>query len=145
MGMPKQFRTRFIDQQVIAQYRPAELMKIEVANYLALNNTFYGDPTTQTGNGNEVDSLGRIDGESTVVFRNVNIAPMPEYLVGSDFMDRLSFYINGLYLEKTAIVSVVDDGNDIVLKINNAGASLENNLDNQDLMVIKGAVKEVST
>lgn len=143
MGMPRQFRVRFIDQQVIAQHRPAELMKIEVANYLALNHTFYGDPTSQTGTGTTVDSLGRINGESTVIFRNVNIAPQPEYLAGNDELDRLSFYINGLFLEKNAVVSVVNSGNDIVLVINNTLASLENNIDDQDLIAIKGPLQAV--
>ena len=143
MGMPRQFRVRFIDQQVIAQHRPAELMKIEVANYLALNHTFYGDPTSQTGTGTTVDSLGRINGESTIVFRNVNIAPQPEYLAGNDVLDRLSFYINGLFLEKNAVVSVVNSGNDIVLVISNTLASLENNIDDQDLVAIKGPLQAV--
>ncbi len=34
-------RTRFLDQVSIAPFRPAELLTIEIANYLALNNTFF--------------------------------------------------------------------------------------------------------
>ena len=37
-------RTRFLDQVSIAPFRPAELLTIEIANYLALNNTFMRTP-----------------------------------------------------------------------------------------------------
>ena len=70
-------RTRFLDQVSVAAFRPAELLTIEVANYLALNNTFYGDADTQTGTGDNEDNQGRINGYSEVIFRNVNIAPTP--------------------------------------------------------------------
>lgn len=138
-------RTRFLDQVSIAAFRPADLLTQEVANYLALNNTFYGDSSVQSGSGVDYDSEGRIDGESHVIFRNANIASVPSALTdpGDGAFD---VYINGLFLEKSAFVTTYpkNEGNDIILKINNASASLENNLDTHDLLTITGKLNSVN-
>jgi len=138
-------RTRFLDQVSIAAFRPADLLTQEVANYLALNSTFYGDTTTQSGSGVNYDELGRIDGESHVIFRNVNIAPIPE-AISDPGNGAYDVYINGLFLEKTAFVTNYpqNSNNDVVLKINNASASLENNLDSRDLLTITGKLNPIT-
>lgn len=138
-------RTRFLDQISLSAFRPADLLGIEIANYLTLDKTFYGDSETQFGNGEIVDSLGRIDGTSQVIFRNVNLAAVPSAVNGGAVTDRVDVYINGLFLEKTAIVDGYpqDQGSDLLLVIDNTKASLENNLDENDLLTISG--KLVST
>jgi len=138
-------RTRFLDQISLSAFRPTDLLGIEIANYLTLDKTFYGDSETQFGNGEVVDSLGRINGESQVIFRNVNLAIVPNSVEGGAITDRVDVYINGLFLEKTAIVEEFpqNQGSDLLLVIDNTKASLENNLDENDLLTISG--KLVST
>lgn len=139
-------RTRFLDQVSIAAFRPADLLTQEVANYLALNNTFYGDSTSQSGSGVSYDESGRINGESNVIFRNVNLAPIPS-AVSDPGNGAYDVYLNGLFLEKTAFVTNYpqNSGNDLILKINNASASLENNLDSYDLVTITGKLNSVNS
>jgi hypothetical protein len=139
-------RTRFLDQVSLASFRPAELLTLEVANFLNLKNTFYAEAESQTGDGTTRDQLGRIDGTSVAIFRNVNLSPLPSALDDPGLINRVDIYINGLFLEKSAWVNgyPVNSGNDLVMQISNQAASLENNLDNQDLITITGKVISVS-
>ena len=141
-------RTRFLDQVSISAFRPADLITQEAVNYLALNNTFYGDSTSQSGSGTSYDSLGRIDGESTVTFLNANIASVPDTITspGDNGDGAFDVYINGLFLEKSSFKDgfPVNVGNNIHLIINNASASLENNLDSKDLITISGKLNSIS-
>jgi hypothetical protein len=132
-------RTRFLDQVSIAAFRPADAIGLDVANWLALNNVFYGDPTTQTGTGTIRNSNGLIDGQSTVIFRNCNIANTPS-IITDPGINKFDVYINGLFLEKSSFVTDYPQNlnSDLILVIDNTGAALENNLDTQDLIVITG-------
>ena len=134
-------RTRFLDQVSIGAFRPADAIGLEEANWLSLNNVAYGDPTTQSGSGTVFDNDEVIDGESNVVFRNFNIVPAPGAL-NDPGVNGFNVYINGLFIERTAFVTdyPLNSGNDIELKINNASASLENNFDQRDLIVITGKI-----
>jgi hypothetical protein len=138
-------RTRFLDQVSIAAFQPADLITQEAANYLALKNTFYGDKTTQSGSGTTYDDGGRIDGESQVIFRNVATASVPTAITDPG-LGAYDVYINGLFLEKSAFKDGYpkNEGNDVILVINNASASLENNLDQFDLLTISGKLNSVS-
>lgn len=135
-------RTRFLDQVSIAPFRPADLLTLEVANYLALNNTFYADADSQTGNGSSVNNQQIIDGTSQCFFRNVNIASVPSGLEDQGH-GKYNIYINGLFLEKNSIDVITNIGNDIYLRIFNELASLENNLDPMDLITITGKILPV--
>tara|TARA_B100001093_G_scaffold473776_1_gene497964 strand:+ start:1429 stop:1890 length:462 start_codon:yes stop_codon:yes gene_type:complete len=138
-------RTRFLDQVSIAAFRPADLLTIETAEYLSLNNTFYGLKTSQSGSGTEVNSVGAINGISHVTFLNVNLATIPEAISDPGVVNRIEAYINGLFLEKSAIIDSYPKNvdNNLELKIDNSLASLENNLDSIDLITITG--KLIST
>ena len=136
-------RTRFLDQVSIAPFRPAELLTIEIANYLTLNNTFYADADTQTGNGSIVNDKQVIDGVSQCYFRNVNIATVPNGIEDQGH-GKYSIYINGLFLEKNSIDVVTNIGNDIFLRFFNELSSMENNLDSVDLVTITGKISPVS-
>lgn len=135
-------RTRFLDQVSIAAFRPADAVGVDVANWLALNGVFYGDPSSQSGTGTQRDNDGLIDGESTVIFRNCKIATTPS-IVTDPGINKFNVYINGLFLEKTAFVDGYpqQSGSDLIFKINNTGAQLEANLDQKDLIVITGKLQ----
>ena len=92
------------------------------------------------------DQLGRINGISTATFLNVNLAPIPTALDDPGLVNRVDIYINGLFLEKSAWVNgyPVNSGGNLIMQINNQGASLENNLDPQDLITITGKVISTS-
>lgn len=135
-------RTRFLDQVSIAAFRPSDAVGIDVANWLALNGVFYGDSTTQSGTGTQRDKDGLIDGESTVTFRNCKIASTPS-IITDPGINKFDVYINGLFLEKYSFVSGYpqQNGNDLILKIDNTQAQLEANLDSKDLIVITGKLQ----
>ena len=138
-------RTRFLDQVSVAAFRPIDQVNQEANNYLLLNNIVYGDTTTQTGTGTSYDSDGRINGYSEVIFRNANIASIPAGLNDTG-NNKFDVFINGLFLEKTAFISNYpqNSGNDLVLRIDNTLAALENNLDSNDLITIKGKINAIS-
>jgi len=135
-------RTRFLDQVSISAFRPADVINIDVANWLALNGVFYGDSSSQSGTGTQRDSDGLINGESTITFRNCKIATTPS-IITDPGINKFNVYINGLFLEKTAFVSGYpqQNGTDLILKIDNTGAQLEANLDSKDLIVITGKLQ----
>tara|TARA_B100001559_G_scaffold44859_1_gene33491 strand:- start:166 stop:630 length:465 start_codon:yes stop_codon:yes gene_type:complete len=137
-------RTRFLDQVSIAAFRPADAIGIDEANWLSLNNVAYGEASSQSGSGTVFDNDEIIDGVSSVVFRNFNIVPAPGAL-DDPGVNAFNVYINGLFIEKNAFVDSYpkNSGNDIELKINNQSASLENNFDQKDLIVITGKINAV--
>jgi len=137
-------RTRFLDQVSIAAFRPSDAIGLDEANWLALNNVAYADSSTQSGSGTIFNDDEVIDGESHATFRNFNIAPPPAAL-DDPGINKFDVYINGLFVEKNAFVDGYpkNTGNDIELKINNASASLENNFDQRDLIVITGKINAV--
>jgi hypothetical protein len=80
----------------------------EVLDYLALNNVEIGNSSTITNNGTI----------STVTFLNSSIETAPGTLP-STTVSQFSFYINGQYVEHSAITSFVNSGGNTILTLNN--------------------------
>jgi hypothetical protein len=81
----------------------------EVLDYLALNNVKVGDSSTITNNGTI----------STVTFLNSSIETAPGTLPPTT-VSQFSFYINGQYVEHSAITSFVNSGSNTILTVDNA-------------------------
>ena len=137
-------RTRFLDQVSIAAFRPADAIGIDEANWLSLDNVAYGESSSQSGSGTVFNDDEIIDGVSNVVFRNFTIPTVPGAL-DDPGINKFSVYINGLFIERSAFVDGYpkNSGDDIELKIDNTAASLENNFDQRDLIVITGKINAV--
>jgi hypothetical protein len=84
----------------------------DVLDYLALNNVKTADPSSVTNDGTI----------STVTFLNSSIAVAPGSLPSTS-TSQFSFYVNGQYIEQSAIVSFLQSGANIILTINNASLS----------------------
>lgn len=80
-----------------------------VLDYLALNNVKTADSTSVTNNGTT----------STITFVNASIAAAPGSLPATT-TSQFSFYVNGQYIEQSAIVSFSPSGANIILTVNNA-------------------------
>lgn len=81
----------------------------EVLDYLALNNVKTADSSLITNDGIV----------STVTFVNAIIASAPNPLPMTS-ISNFSIYINGQYVESSAIVSFIQAGSDVLLTLNNA-------------------------
>jgi hypothetical protein len=81
----------------------------EVLNYLVLNNVKAADASSITNNGTI----------STATFPNAVIATAPGTLPVTS-VSNFSFYVNGQYVEQSAIVSFVQSGMNAILTLNNA-------------------------
>ena len=79
-----------------------------ILDYLALNNVKTANPTTVTNNGTT----------STVTFINASIAAAPDSLPPTQ-TSQFSFYVNGQYIEQSAIVSFMLSGPNIILVVDN--------------------------
>lgn len=88
-----------------------------VLDYLALNNVKTANTSLTTNNGTI----------STVTFPNATIETAPGTLPVTS-VSNFSIYINGQYVESSAIVSLVQSGNDVILTLNNSqlGFGLDN-------------------
>jgi hypothetical protein len=81
----------------------------DVLDYLALNNI-------KTANSSLTTNDGMV---STATFPNTVIAIAPSTLPSTS-INNFSIYINGQYVESSAIVSFIQAGSDVLLTINNA-------------------------
>jgi hypothetical protein len=81
----------------------------EVLDYLALNNVKAANSSLTTNNGTI----------STATFPNAVIEPAPGSLPVTS-ASNFSIYINGQYVESSAIVSLVQSGTDVILTLNNS-------------------------
>jgi hypothetical protein len=83
-----------------------------VLDYLALNNVKTADSTSVTNDGTI----------SSITFLNSSIAIAPGSLPATT-TSQFSFYVNGQYIEQSAIVSFSQSGANTILVINNASLS----------------------
>lgn len=81
----------------------------EVLDYLALNNVKTADSSLITNDGMV----------STATFVNATIAVAPDSLPATS-VNNFSIYINGQYVESSAIVSFIQAGSDVLLTLDNA-------------------------
>lgn len=84
----------------------------DILDYLALNNVKTADSSTVTNNGTI----------STITFVAASIALAPGSLPATS-VSNFSFYVNGQYVEHSAIVSFTTSGANIILTTNNASLS----------------------
>jgi len=111
-----------------------------VTNYLSLNAVVSG--SNLTGSYTTIYPNGLIDGTSTITILNYNTSSIPADITDPGIM-KFNFYINGLYLEPQAIVSVVNSGYNVVVTVNNQAANFIQPLDSGDEVIGNG--KFVST
>ena len=95
------------DETAEILYTPEQLQE-DVLDYLALNNI-------KTANSSLTTNDGMV---STATFPNTVIAIAPSTLPSTS-INNFSIYINGQYVESSAIVSFIQAGSDVLLTINN--------------------------
>lgn len=127
---------RFLDQVSLASFETGpSSADVTVYNYLALNTVVSG--SNLTGSYSSVYPDGTIDGISTAIINNFNTSSVPVSITDTGVM-KFNFYINGLYLEPQAIVSVVNSGSNVILTVDNHLANFSEPLDSGDELIGNG-------
>ena len=104
-------------------------------NYLALNTVVKAN--TVTGSYDSTYPDGTVNGTSTAIINNFNTSSVPAGITDTGVM-KFNFYINGLYLEPQAIISVVNSGSNVILTIDNHNANFSEPLDSGDELIGNG-------
>jgi hypothetical protein len=127
---------RFLDQVSLASFGGA-VSSIDVAifNYLALNNVVKANITTGSFSTSNPD--GTVNGTSIAIINNYNTSSVPTGITDTGVM-KFNFYINGLYLEPQAIISIENSGSSVVLTISNQEANFSEPLDSGDELIGNG-------
>jgi hypothetical protein len=126
---------RFLDQVSLASFDATATLNVNITNYLALNTVVSG--SSLTGSYSSVYPDGTIDGTSTATFVGYNIVTPPAGIADPGVM-KFNFYINGLYLEPQAIVSIVNNGSNVLLTIDNHKANFSEPLNSGDEIIGNG-------
>jgi hypothetical protein len=105
----KQIPATFFDNVTIISGGGGTGVSQDILDYLALNNI-------KTANSSLTTNDGMV---STATFPNTVIAIAPSTLPPTS-INNFSIYINGQYVESSAIVSFIQAGSDVLLTINNA-------------------------
>jgi hypothetical protein len=106
-----------------------------ITNYLSLNVVVSG--SNLTGSYTTTYPSGLINGTSTITILNYNTSSIPTGITDPGIM-KFNFYVNGLYLEPQAIVSVVNSGYNVVVTVNNEAANFTQPLDSGDEVIGNG-------
>lgn len=127
---------RFLDQVSLASFEtgPAST-DVTVYNYLALNTVVSG--SLLTGSYTSTYPNGTINGSSSAIIYNYNTSSVPTGITNTGVM-KFNFYINGLYLEPQSIISVVNNGSNVILNIDNHLANFSEPLDSGDELIGNG-------
>jgi hypothetical protein len=127
---------RFLDQVSLASFDgTTSTIDVAIFNYLALNNVVKANNVT--GSFTAYNPDGSVNGTSVATINNFNTSSVPTGITDTGVM-KFNFYVNGLYLEPQAIVSVVNSGSSVVLTINNQEANFELPLDSGDEVIGNG-------
>ena len=105
----KQIPATFFDNVTVVSGGGGTGVSQDILDYLALNNI-------KTANSSLTTNDGMV---STATFPNTVIAIAPSTLPPTS-INNFSIYINGQYVESSAIVSFMQAGSDVLLTINNA-------------------------
>jgi hypothetical protein len=105
----KQIPATFFDNVTVVSGGGGTGVSQDILDYLALNNI-------KTANSSLTTNDGMV---STATFPNTVIAIAPSTLPSTS-INNFSIYINGQYVESSAIVSFIQAGSDVLLTINNA-------------------------
>lgn len=105
----KQIPATFFDNVTVVSGGGGTGVSQDILDYLALNNI-------KTANSSLTTNDGMV---STATFPNTVIAIAPSTLPLTS-INNFSIYINGQYVESSAIVSFIQAGSDVLLTINNA-------------------------
>ena len=127
---------RFLDQVSLASFDgTTSTIDVAIFNYLALNNVVKANNVT--GSFTAYNPDGSVNGTSVATINNFNTSSVPTGITDTGVM-KFNFYVNGLYLEPQAIVSVINSGSSVVLTINNQEANFELPLDSGDEVIGNG-------
>jgi hypothetical protein len=105
----KQIPATFFDNVTVISGGGGTGVSQDILDYLALNNI-------KTANSSLTTNDGMV---STATFPNTVIAIAPSTLPPTS-INNFSIYINGQYVESSAIVSLVQSGTDVILTLNNS-------------------------
>ena len=108
-GSMKKIPASFFDNVTVVNNGGGGGSSQEVLDYLALNNVKTANPSSITNDGIV----------STATFLNSIIAVAPGTLSPTT-INNFSFYINGQYVESSAIISFVQAGSDVLLTLDNS-------------------------
>ena len=127
---------RFLDQVSLASFDGGtSTIDVAIFNYLALNTVVKAN--TVTGSYDSTYPDGTVNGTSTAIINNFNTSSVPAGITDTGVM-KFNFYINGLYLEPQAIISVVNSGSNVILTIDNHLANFSLPLDAEDEVIGNG-------
>lgn len=127
---------RFLDQVSLASFDGGtSTIDVAIFNYLALNTVVKAN--TVTGSYDSTYPDGTVNGTSTAIINNFNTSSVPASITDTGVM-KFNFYINGLYLEPQAIISVVNSGSNVILTIDNHLANFSLPLDAEDEVIGNG-------
>lgn len=108
-GSMKKIPASFFDNVTVINNGGGGGSSQEVLDYLALNNVKTANPSSITNDGIV----------STATFLNSIIAVAPGTLSPTT-INNFSFYINGQYVESSAIISFIQAGSDVLLTLDNS-------------------------
>lgn len=127
---------RFLDQVSLASFEGgSSSTDMTALNYLSLNTVVSG--SNLTGSFTSMYPDGTIDGTSIATIIGYNTSSVPTGVTDAGVM-KFNFYINGLYLEPQAIISVINSGSNVILTIDNHNANFSEPLDSGDELIGNG-------